>query len=128
MKEIFQLPDSLPLFYKSNGSDQVLLEFNGDDVLNIIGVVDVKVVEGTIELWGFTMTSDSPPTTIYSSGLVGLISISSADRQKAIVVLSKSARTSKWKTFMNEYIPSRLLLFTFSDFIKNESYLRFQHV
>lgn len=108
MKEIFQLPDSLPLFYKSNGSDQVLLEFNGKDVLNIIGVVDVKVVEGTIELWGFTMTPDSPPTTIYSSGLLGLISISSADGQKAIVILEKSAHNSKWKTFMNEYISSRL--------------------
>lgn len=108
MKEIYQLPDTLPLFYKSNVSDQVLLEFNGEDVLNIIGVIDVRVIEGTIELWGFTMTADSPPMTIYSSGLVGLISISSADGQKAIVVLEKGAHTSKWKTFMNEYIPSRL--------------------
>jgi hypothetical protein len=108
MKEIFQLPVTLPLFYKSNGSDQVLLEFNGEDVLHIIGVVDVRVVEGTIELWGFTMKADSPPITIYSSGLLGLISISSADGQKAIVVIEKSAHTSKWKTFMNEYIPSRL--------------------
>lgn len=105
MKEIFQLPDSLPKFYKSNESEKVLIEFNGEEYLYIIGIVEVYVLEGEIETWGFTMTVDSPITTLYSSGLHGLISLSSANGQKAIIVLQKSSQSSRWKAFMNEYIP-----------------------
>lgn len=108
MKEIFQLPDTLPVFCESDSSEKVLIEFNGEDVLYIIGTVDVHVLEGTIEPWGYTMTVDSPKTTLYSSGLHGLIPIASADGQKAVVVLEKSTQSSKWKTFMNNYIPSTL--------------------
>jgi len=103
MKEIFQLPNSLPTFYKSNVLEKVLIEFNKGDILYIIGIVNVSVIEGKIEAWGFTMTVDSPMTTLYSSGLHGLISIASADGQKARVLLEKSTNTEKWKTFMNEY-------------------------
>ncbi|XP_022178360.1 polynucleotide 5'-hydroxyl-kinase nol9 [Myzus persicae] len=106
MKEIFQLPDTLPVFFESDASEKVCIEFNGEDVLYIIGAVDVHVLEGTIEPWGYTMTVDSPKTTLYSSGLHGLISIASADGQKAVVMLEKSGQSSKWKTFMNNYIPS----------------------
>ncbi|KAL4096960.1 hypothetical protein QTP88_021824 [Uroleucon formosanum] len=106
MKEIFQLPDTLPVFCESDSSEKVLIEFNGEDVLYIIGTVDVHVLEGTIEPWGYTMTVDSPKTTLYSSGLHGLIPIASADGQKAVVVLEKSTQSSKWKTFMNNYIPN----------------------
>jgi len=108
MKEIFQLPDTLPVFYESDSSEKVSIEFNGEDVLYIIGAVDVQVLEGTIEPWGYTMTVDSPKTTLYSSGLHGLIPIASADGQKAVVVLEKSSQSSKWKTFMNNYVPSML--------------------
>lgn len=107
MKQIFQLPDSLPKFHKSNTSEKVLIEFNNEDVLYIIGTVDVSVVEGKIETWGYTLTSDSPKTTLFSSGLQGLISIISADGQKAIVVLEKSGLSDKWKTFISEYVPSK---------------------
>lgn len=108
MKEIFQLPDTLPVFFESDSSEKVSIEFNGEDILYIIGVIDVHVLEGTIEPWGYTMTVDSPKTTLYSSGLHGLISISSADGQKAVVVLEKSSQCTKWKTFMNNYVPSML--------------------
>lgn len=106
MKEIFQLPESLPKFYKSTVSQKVLIEFNGTDVLYIIGTADVSVVKGKIEIWGYTMTADSSTTTLYSSGLYGLIPIKSACGQKAIVSLAKSVRATKWKTFMNDYAPS----------------------
>jgi len=106
MKEIFKLPDSIPTFFKSNtSSENSLIEFNNGDVLYVIGTVDVKVVEGAVETWGFTMTKDSPTTTLYSSGVHGLISIASADGQKAIVLLEKNSHTERWKTFMNEYMP-----------------------
>lgn len=105
MKEIFQLPDTLPVFYESNSSEKVLVEFNGRDVLYIIGTVDVSVLEGKIETWGYTMTVDTPKTVLYSIGLRGLIPIKSADGQKAVVVLEKSSQTRKWKTFMNKYVP-----------------------
>lgn len=107
MKQIFQLPDSLPIFHKSNTSEKVLIEFNDEDVLYIIGTVDVRVVEGKIETWGYTLTVDSPTTTLYSSGLHGLISIASADGQKAVVVLEKSGLSYKWKSFISEYVPSK---------------------
>lgn len=107
MKEIFQSSDNLPRFYKSNTSDNVLIEFNNQNILYIIGIVDVKVIEGKIETWGFTMTVDSPMTTVYSSGLHGLISIASADGQKATIVLEKSENSERWIAFMNEYIPSK---------------------
>ncbi|XP_026805972.1 polynucleotide 5'-hydroxyl-kinase nol9 [Rhopalosiphum maidis] len=106
MKEIFQLPDTLPIFYESDSSEKVLIEFNGEDVLYIIGTVDVSVLEGKIETWGYTMTVDTPKTALYSLGLHGLISITSANRQKAVVILEKSSQTNKWKTFMNKYVPS----------------------
>jgi len=108
MKEIFQLPDTLPVFFESDSSEKVLIEFSGEEVLYFIGAIDVHVLEGTIEPWGYMMTVDSPKTTLYSSGLHGLISISSADGQKAVVVLEKSSQSSKWKTFMNNYVPSML--------------------
>lgn len=107
MKEIFQLPDSLPKFYKSTESEKVLIELNGDDVLYIIGTVDVSVVEGKIEIWGYTMTTDCSTTTLYSSGLYGLIPIKSACGQKTVVSLAESVRATKWKTFMNDYAPSK---------------------
>lgn len=107
MKEIFQLPDSLPIFYNSDNGEKVLIEFNNGDILYIIGIVDIRVIEGKLEVFGFTMTKDSPTTTLYSSGQHGLISVASADEQKALVLLEKSSCTSKWMTFMNEYIPSR---------------------
>lgn len=105
MKEIFQLPDSLPKFYKSNESQKVLIEFNDKKFLYIIGIVEVYVLEGEIEIWGFTMTVDSPITTLYSSGFHGLVSISSSNGQKAIIVLQNSRQISRWKAFMSEYIP-----------------------
>lgn len=108
MKEIYQLPDTLPTFYNSQVSDSVLVEFNDEDVLYIIGIIDIKVIEGEIDAWGFTMTADSPMATLYSSGLHGLISISSADRRKAIVELKKNVNTNGWKSFMKEYAPSML--------------------
>jgi len=108
MKEIFQLPDTLPVFYESNSSEKVLVEFNNKDVLYIIGTVDVSVLEGKIETWGYTMTVDTPKTVLYSIGLRGLIPIKSADGQKAVAVLEKSGQTSKWKTFMNKYVISML--------------------
>jgi len=94
MKEIFQLPDTLPVFYESDSSEKVLIEFNGEDVLYIIGTVDVSVLEGKIETWGYTMTVDTPKTVLYSLGLHGLISITSANGQKAVVILEKSSQTS----------------------------------
>jgi len=108
MKTIFQLPDTLPVFLESDSSEKVLVEFNGEDILYIIGTVDINVLEGNIELWGYNMTVDSPMTTLYSSGLHGLISIKSANGQKAVVMLEKSGQTTKWKTFMNKYVPSEL--------------------
>lgn len=108
MKEIFKLPESLPKFFKSDVSENVLIEFNGQQILYIIGTVDVCVVEGEIETWGLIMTTDSPITTLYSTGVHGLISIRSANDQKAIVQLAKSGRTEKWKTFMNQYVPGEL--------------------
>lgn len=106
MKEIFQLSDNLPRFYKSNISENVLIEFNNENILYIIGIVDVKVIEGKIETWGYTMTVDSPITTLYSSGQLGLISIASADGQKATVLLEKS-HCEKWKAFMTEYMSGK---------------------
>lgn len=108
MKEIFQLPNTLPIFYNSNSSESVLVEFNNEDVLYIIGIVNVRVVEGKIETWGFTMTKSSPMVTLYSSGSYGLISIASVDGRKAVILLEKSIWSYKWQTFMNEYIPSKL--------------------
>lgn len=108
MKEIFKLPDSLPKFFKSDVSKNVLVEFNGQQILYVVGTIDVCVVEGEIETWGFTMTTDSPITTLYSIGVYGLISISSVNGQKAIVQLANSGRTEKWKTFMNQYVPGKL--------------------
>jgi len=108
MKEIFRLPDTLLVFYESNSSEKVLIEFNGDDVLYIIGVVDICVLEGKIEVWGYTMAVDTPKTVLYSIGLRGLIPIKSADGQKAVVILEKSSQTIKWKTFMNKYVLSML--------------------
>jgi len=110
MKEIFQLPDTLPVFFESDLSEKVLIEFNDEEILYIIGAVDVQVLEGTIEPWGYTMTVDSPKTTLYSSGLHGLISIASANGHKAVVMLEKSSQSSKWKSFMSIYVPSTLTI------------------
>jgi len=106
MRDIFKLPDNTPAFFKSDVSENLLVEFNtGDNVLYVGGIVDVKVVKGAVEIWGFAMTVDSPTTTLYSSGSHGLISIASAGGKKAIVSLEKSSRAERWKTFMNEYMP-----------------------
>ncbi|KAF0758813.1 polynucleotide 5'-hydroxyl-kinase nol9-like, partial [Aphis craccivora] len=104
MKEIFRLPDTLLVFYESNSSEKVVIEFNGEDVLYIIGTVDVCVLEGKMDVWGYTMAVDTPKTVLYSIGLRGLIPIKSADGQKAVVILEKSSQTIKWKTFMNKYV------------------------
>lgn len=106
LKRIFQLPETLPKFYKSNVSEQVLIEFNKNEFVYVIGIVDVRVLEGEIETLGFTITVDSPTRTLYSSGFHGLISIGSTGEQKAIVLLEKSSRTSMWQKFMNDYAPS----------------------
>lgn len=108
MKEIYQLPDTLPAFYNSRESESVLVEFNNEDILFVIGIVDIRVVEGEIDTWGFIMTADSPTATLYSSGLHGLISISSANKKKAIVALKKNVRADGWKSFMKEYVPGML--------------------
>lgn len=125
MKDIFQLPDTLPVFHESDSSEKVLVEFGGEDILYIIGTVDFRVLEGKIETWGYTMTVDSPTTALYSSGLHGLISMMSADGQKAVVMLEKSGQTSKWKSFMNKYVPSRS---KFAVKIKTVGYMIFQLV
>lgn len=106
LKQIFQLPKTLPKFYKSNVSEQVLIDFNKEEFVYLVGIVDVRVLEGEIETLGFTITVDSPTTTLYSSGSHGLISIASTGDQKATVLLEKSSRTSAWQKFMNDYAPS----------------------
>lgn len=117
MKEIFRLPDSVPTFFRSDTSEKLLIEFNSGDVLYVIGTVDVRVVKGAVETWGHTTTADDATTTLYSSGLHGLISIASADGQKAVVLLEKNnSRVQRWKTFMNEYVPGTL--YSFYDFYK----------
>lgn len=110
MKQIFQLPQTLPKFYKSTVSEQVLIEFNKGEFVYIVGIVDVRVLEGEIETLGFTITVDSPTTTLYSSGYHGLIPILSTGKQKAIVLLEKSNPTSTWQMFMKVYAPSMLNL------------------
>ncbi|XP_050428279.1 polynucleotide 5'-hydroxyl-kinase nol9 [Adelges cooleyi] len=106
MKQIYQLIENLPNFYESNKCQKVLVEFNNEEVLYIIGTVDVAVMEGSIEVWGYRMTPDTPSTTLYSSGLFGLISITSSNKQKAVVLLENSKLSCKWRTFMNTYVPS----------------------
>jgi len=109
MKEIFQLPENLPKFHASDASRRVLAEFDDGDVLYVVGTVDVSVVQGEIEVLGYAMTADAPTkSTLYSSGLRGLISIASSTGggRKAFVSLEASGPpVTRWKTFVDEYVP-----------------------
>lgn len=105
LKALFQLPQTLPNFFKSTASEQVIVEFNKGEFVYLIGIVDVRVLVGEIEILGFTITVDSPITTLYSSGYHGLISIASIGEQKATVLLQKSSHTSMWQKFMKDYAP-----------------------
>lgn len=108
MKEMFQLPDSLPEFYASDASRRVLAEFDDGDVLYVIGAVDVSVVRGEIEVFGFAVTADAPTkTALYSYGPSGLISIASTGGgRKALVSLEESGPpASGRKAFVDEYVP-----------------------
>lgn len=98
----------MPVFLKSYASEnEVFVEFENDNVLYVIGTVNIKVVYGAVEVWGYTMTVNSPVTTLYSSTVHGLISITSANKQKAVASLHRSHEADKWKMFMNTYMPSK---------------------